>query len=142
MDDLVFGLIDIMLGFEPSLPKIPIIVTVGKIIASDGVFKAIEQYRELKRQRPDIYDFSESQLNMLGYRLIGNERPDDAVEIFKLNVEMFPESANTYDSLAEAYKISGNKELAIENYKKSIALNPNNSNGVKMLESLQSNDNY
>jgi hypothetical protein len=50
---------------------------------------------------------------------------------------MFPASFNTYDSLAEAFMISGNKELAIENYKKSIAFNPNNSNGIKMLEKLQ-----
>jgi Tfp pilus assembly protein PilF len=50
---------------------------------------------------------------------------------------MFPASFNTYDSLAEAYMLAGKKDLAIENYKKSIALNPNNSNGIKMLEKLQ-----
>ena len=137
MNDLIFGVIDIMLGFKPQQPKIPILMTLGKTIAASGVQKAIVQYRELKSLRPDSYNFSEAQLNILGYQLIRNERMDDAIEIFKLNVEMYPEAFNTYDSLAEAYMNSGNKELAIKNYKKSIELNPNNSNGIKMLERLQ-----
>lgn len=141
MNDLTFGVIDIMLGFEPQQPKIPILMTLGKTIAASGVQKAIEQYRELKGLLPDTYNFSEAQLNILGYQLIRNERLDDAIQILKLNVEMFPEAFNTYDSLAEAYMISGNKELAIENYKKSIELNPNNSNSIKMLERLQRNAN-
>ena len=141
MHEITFGMIDIMLGFEPQLPKIPIIFTLGKTIAASGVHEAIKQYQELKKLHPDSYNFDESQLNRIGYQLVGNNRIDDAIEIFKLNVKMFPKAANTYDSLAEAYMISGNKKLAIENYKKSIVLNPNNSNGVKMLEKLQKNAN-
>lgn len=136
--DLAFGVIDIMLGFEPQKPKIPILLVIGKTIETSGVQKAIEQYRELKEGRQDSYNFRESQLNTLGYKLISNGRIDDAIEVFKLNVEMFPEAANTYDRLAEAYMIKGNNELAIKNYKKSIELNPNNTNGIKMLEKLQS----
>jgi CubicO group peptidase (beta-lactamase class C family) len=140
MNDIVFSVIDIMLGFEPQQPKISILMTLGKTISTSGVQKAIAQYREFKSLQPDTYNFSEAQLNILGYQLIDNERLDDAIEIFKLNLEMFPEAYNTYDSLAEAYMISGNKELAIKNYKKSIELNPNNSNGIKMLQRLQSNN--
>lgn len=137
IDDVAYGVMEIMLGLVPQKPKIPIIMTLGKTLASDGMQKAMEQYRHLKRFQPEAYDFSEAQLNLLGYLLIGRKRLDQAIEVFKLNVEMFPEAFNTYDSLAEAYMLDGQKELAIENYRKSIALNPNNSNAIKMLEKLQ-----
>ncbi len=61
----------------------------------------------------------------------------DAIEIFKLNVEMFPQNANAYDSLGEAYLESGDKSLAIQNYKKSIELNPKNENAVEKLKKLE-----
>ena len=136
--DIVFGVIDIMLGHEPQRPKKSILLIMGKTIVTRGVQESIEQYRDLKQNKPDTYDFDEAQLNILGYQLIRNDRLDEAIEIFKLNVEMFPEAYNTYDSLAEAYMIDGNHELAIQNYKKSIELNPDNTNAVRMLERLQS----
>jgi Tfp pilus assembly protein PilF len=51
-------------------------------------------------------------------------------------VEAFPESYNTYDSLAEAYMDNGDRDLAIANYKKSLQLNPRNTNGIRMLQKL------
>jgi cytochrome c-type biogenesis protein CcmH/NrfG len=61
----------------------------------------------------------------------------DAIEVFKLNVEDYPQSANTWDSLGEAYAVDGNKELAIKNYQRSIDLNPKNTNGIEKLKKLQ-----
>ena len=61
----------------------------------------------------------------------------EAVEILKLNVEVYPKSANTYDSLAEAYMNSNERDLAIQNYKKSLELNPKNTNATDALERLQ-----
>ena len=61
----------------------------------------------------------------------------DAIEIFKLNVEEFPESFNVYDSLGEAYMADGNTKLAIKNYEKSVEMNPDNENGKKMLKKLK-----
>jgi len=61
----------------------------------------------------------------------------DAIEIFKLNVEMFPQGFNTYDSLGEAYMVNGDKQLAIQNYKKSLELNPKNTNAVEKLKKLE-----
>ena len=60
----------------------------------------------------------------------------DAIEIFKLSVEAYPRSYNTYDSLAEAYMDHGDRDLAIQNYRKSLELNPANANGAKMLQRL------
>jgi Flp pilus assembly protein TadD len=59
-----------------------------------------------------------------------------AVEILKLNAEEFPNSSNVYDGLGEAYMKHGDKELAIKNYKKSLELDPMNSNAVSMLKKL------
>ena len=83
---------------------------------------AITQYRELKATQRDAYNFSEGQLNGLGYRL---------------NVEMFPQGFNTYDSLGEAYMENGDKSLAIQNYKKSLELNPKNTGAVEKLKKLE-----
>ena len=60
----------------------------------------------------------------------------EAIEIFKLNVEAYPKASNTYDSLAEAYMANGDKELAIQNYKKSLELNPKNENAIEALKKL------
>jgi tetratricopeptide (TPR) repeat protein len=76
-------------------------------------------------------------MNSLGYRLLGQEKFDDAIRIFALNVERFPNSGNVYDSLAEAYMNKGDKEAAIKNYEKSLELDPKNSEAVEMLKKLR-----
>ncbi|HSO75972.1 MAG TPA: serine hydrolase, partial [Blastocatellia bacterium] len=106
------------------------------VMAKD-VQTAIKQYRELKATQKDAYDFSEQQLNGVGYRLMQMKRVKDAIEIFKLNVEMFPQGFNTYDSLGEAYMENGEKALAIQNYKKSLELNPKNTGAVEKLKKLE-----
>jgi tetratricopeptide (TPR) repeat protein len=75
-------------------------------------------------------------LNRLGYQLIAMKRLTEAIEILKLNVEIFPMSSNAYDSLAEAYMDNGDKDPAIKNYKKSLELDPTNANAVEMLRKL------
>jgi imidazolonepropionase-like amidohydrolase len=107
-----------------------------KTIQEKDVTAAVAQYRELKAKQPNVYDFSESELNSTGYQLLHLKRSKDAIEVFKLNVEVYPQSSNTYDSLAEAYEDDGQKELAIQNYRKSLELNPDNENGTKKLQEL------
>ena len=66
-----------------------------------------------------------------------NNRLDEAIAIFKLNVKLFPQSFNVYDSLAESYMKKGNLELAVKNYTKSLELNPNNRNATEMLKKIR-----
>ena len=90
-----------------------------------------------QRSEKDAYDFSEPQLNGLAYQLLQMKLVKNAIEIFKLNVEMFPQGFNTYDSLREAYMENGDKQLAIQNYKKSLELNPKNTGAVEKLKKLE-----
>jgi Flp pilus assembly protein TadD len=78
-------------------------------------------------------------LNRLGYDLLREKRSADAIEILKLNVEMFPASANAHDSLGEAYAEAGDKERAVKAYAKSLDLNPKNRNVVDKLAALMKN---
>ncbi|WP_343631646.1 hypothetical protein [Fluviicola sp.] len=75
-------------------------------------------------------------INDIGYRLLNETDKTPAINIFKLNVEYFPDSWNAYDSLGDGYFAAGNKDLAIMNYRKSLELNPNNQNAINQLEKL------
>ena len=76
------------------------------------------------------------QLDRVGYALLQADRVEDAIEIYKLNVEFFPEQSRPYDSLGKAYLIKGDREKAIGYYRKSLELNPDNENAVEQLEKL------
>jgi len=107
-----------------------------KTIQQKDVAAALKEYRDLKTAEPSVYKFSEDELVSLGYQLLGAKRIPDAIEVFKLSVEEYPQSYNTWDSLAEAYMDHGDKDLAIKDYKKSLELNPNNNNAVNKLKQL------
>jgi CubicO group peptidase (beta-lactamase class C family) len=75
-------------------------------------------------------------LNSLGYRLLLEGNPAEAIKVLKANAEFYPDNANAHDSLGEAYAKAGQKAEAIASYKKSLQLDPRNTNAVKMLETL------
>jgi CubicO group peptidase (beta-lactamase class C family) len=102
-----------------------------------NVEAAIKQYRDLKANQLNLYDFGEMELNTLGYQLLGMKRIKEAIEVFKLNVEAYPQAANPYDSLGEAYMMNGDKELAVKNYKRALELNPQNKNAAGMLKQIE-----
>ena len=79
----------------------------------------------------------EGSLNTIGYNLMDDKKLKEAIEVFKFNVQMHPDTWNTYDSLGEAYAEAGDKKKAIKMYEKSIQLNPNNVGGKKALEKLR-----
>ncbi len=102
-----------------------------------NVEKAVAIYQQKKQEQPNFRPAHEDYINRGGYQMMGNGNLDLALNIFKLNVALYPEAYNTYDSLGEAYMKKGEKELAIKNYKKSLELNPKNENGVEMLKELE-----
>jgi len=81
--------------------------------------------------------FEEEALNALGYRLLRQGMVEEAVGVFRFNVELYPESGNPYDSLGEALIAIGDLEGALENYETSVRLDPGNDNGVAMIAWLE-----
>jgi len=112
------------------------VTVVEKTIEESGIEAAISKYREMKSNRSEEYYFDEASFNALGYRLMGQGKIKEAIEIFKLNVEAYPDSWNVYDSLGEAYMNDGQRDLAIKYYKKSLELNLQNENGKEMLRRM------
>jgi cytochrome c-type biogenesis protein CcmH/NrfG len=72
----------------------------------------------------------------LGYRLIRSKKVEQAIRIFQLNVEAYPQSSNVYDSLAEAYMNHGDKQQALANYQRALQLNPKNKTAARMIQEL------
>lgn len=136
MSDIGNALINVLHNQTYTLPKLSIAELLYRTYRTEGLPAAVQRYRSLKQSGDATYDFSESELNELGYQLLGMNKTQDAIEILKLNAEAFPSSWNVYDSLGEAFMKNGNRELAIENYRKSLELNPKNSNAEDMLKKL------
>jgi CubicO group peptidase (beta-lactamase class C family) len=95
------------------------------------VEEVVGLFQKLRKEHPD--DFAESDINNLGYFLMNAGRVPAAIEIFKINAEYYPNSANVYDSLAEAYMNNGDTDLAIKYYKKALETVPKDSTTDKDL---------
>ncbi|HVZ41052.1 MAG TPA: FKBP-type peptidyl-prolyl cis-trans isomerase [Candidatus Kapabacteria bacterium] len=102
-----------------------------------GAASARSLYDRIKKNGFTGYYLAESELNALGYRLLKEKRTKDAVAIFEIAADAFPESANVYDSLGEGYCNSGDRTRAITNYERSLKLDPKNNNAKEMLELLK-----
>jgi predicted alpha/beta superfamily hydrolase/tetratricopeptide (TPR) repeat protein len=109
---------------------------VERSIVESGLEAGVARFRALRADEPGELEFREGEFNEVGYRLLGKGMVDRAIAVLQMNVEMFPESANAYDSLGEAYAVAGDTALAVENYRKSLELNPQNTNAQNMLRRL------
>jgi CubicO group peptidase (beta-lactamase class C family) len=105
-------------------------------LSAGNIDKALAAYRQIKKEQPDNTAVSEARINGLGLGFMRAKKLPEALAYLKLNVELYPNSWNTYDSLAEAYMANGDKELAIANYKKSLEMNPKNTNAIEALKKL------
>jgi CubicO group peptidase (beta-lactamase class C family) len=126
----------ILYGEDYSYPKKSIARFMYEKLQDQSADKVVELYKTLKKEESESFMFNEQELNQLGYALMNDDRIEAAKTIFKLNIEEYPESYNVYDSMGEAYMKAGEKEKAIEFYKKSLELNPNNENGKEMLKKM------
>jgi hypothetical protein len=108
-----------------------------ELLLAGNAEAAVKAYQDLRIKSPKDPAVDENRLNSLGYRFMGEKKYQEAIAVFKLNVELYPQSWNVYDSLGEAYMMNGDKEPAIANYEKSLALNPNNANGAQRLKRLR-----
>ena len=110
---------------------------VAEATASRDVATFIKKYREFKSERQRRFVNTESGINQFGYSLLNGKRVADAIEIFKLNVEYYPNSANVYDSLGDAYQAAGKKDEAVKAYEKALSIDPNYPSSLENLRKLK-----
>lgn len=104
-------------------------------LLKQGFDKALPVAARLKKNDP-AFNLSDSELNGWGYQLLAQKKLPAALSIFKLNVALYPQSANAYDSLAETLEIAENTTDALTNYKKSLAIDPKNQHAVERIKAL------
>jgi CubicO group peptidase (beta-lactamase class C family) len=136
LNEMAGEIINILYNQKFNYPKKPISDVIADVIDKDGINAAIDKYRKLKESENDNYDFSENQLNTLGYSYLQKGDVDIALAVFKLNIEAYPKAFNPYDSYAEALMTKGENEESIQYYKKSLEINPGNTNGIDQLKKL------
>jgi len=116
-------------GLAPAVKKL------RAELLKQGFNKATTVASALKKKDP-AFILKENDLNAWGYQLINQKETDKALSIFRLNVSLYPQSANTYDSLGEIQEIMGDTKSALVNYKKSLNLNPKNKNAENRIKAL------
>ncbi len=110
---------------------------VARSLLNDGIENGVQLYEKLKSNNVDTVFFNEFDFNAMGYQLMRINALDEAIAILNLNVQAYPASANTYDSLGEAYMLSGDYFLAKKYYEKvfeklpgDVNINPDFKNGL------------
>ena len=109
-------------------------------IAGEAEKLQSEVIRMMQAPEYQFFDF-EGEFNTAGYDLLQGKRFEDAIYVFTMNTQLFPESANAWDSLAEAYWKAGSIDKAKEYYKKAISLDPDGNvaaNSMRMLKQIDS----
>lgn len=131
----------ILAGESYQIPKPSLSHAILKKIQAAGPTAAFDFYKSLTAQQKSGYDLvgAEQKINRFGYGLL-NDKNDaaGAAKIFEINVREFPQSSNVYDSYGEALMKLGNYPLAIENYKKAVALDSTNRRALGMIAQMQS----
>lgn len=101
-------------------------------IDSLGAAEAIRREKALHDPLP----LPETFLNLVGYRLLGKKKVQDAIAVFAFTTELYPDSWNAHDSLGEAYAVAREYRLALAEYRHSVALNGRNRGGMEAIQKL------
>jgi tetratricopeptide (TPR) repeat protein len=95
-----------------------------------------EIYAAMQKDNPD-FKLDKSMLTAWGDDLIGENALPEAIDLLKFEVQTYPDTSSGHATLAEAYLKSGQKQLAIDNYKKALAINPNDDGAKEKLKELE-----
>ncbi len=105
---------------------------IEQTINEDGIEAAQSRFESILKDSGQ-YLLLEAEFNALGYKFVRQRKFQEAIAVLDMNVKAFPGSWNVYDSLGEILGWTGDSNLAIENFEKSLELNPANENAVKNL---------
>jgi len=134
LDEMTVGIAGILNDKPYSFPKKSLAYSLLHVIDQDGLDAARLFYDKVKTS--EDYQLNENDINSAGYELLQSSRAKEATFLFKINVEAFPNSFNAYDSYGEALLTLGDTTQSIENYKKSVKLNPGSQSGLSALKQL------
>jgi len=111
----------------------------GEQYRKKGLQAALDDYADLKKKYYGraAFDFGESSLNIFGYSLLENNDTAGAIQVFKLNADMFSDSGNVWDSLGEGYLKAGDVKKAQENYERAVKLDPANQSAKEALKKIK-----
>ena len=136
--EIAAAIIDIVHGRPYDPPKLSIGHKLLPVIESQGIENGLALYRQLRSNADKRYDFSEAELNSVGYTLLDRGRNADAVRVFDLNIQQFPASSNAFDSLGDALSQSGRRVEAAHAYSRAFELDSSNVNARAKLVKLKS----
>ena len=141
--DLAAGIVGI--GMAVWVPQVTegfdtrksIAVMLDATIASSGIDAAEKQYRQIKAGPHAQYNFDRSELQLLAGQLMERKKPGEAIRIYLLNAEAYPKSTGVREGLGEAYLAAGDQQLAMENFRKAVELDPTNASAAASLRKLE-----
>lgn len=119
---------------NPKLVKDEIVPL--ELILEGHFEKGLQAYQKAKKEDSDHEQLSEGFLNSMGYVLLHRNKTDQAIDLFRVNTHLYPNSENAYDSLGEAYLKAGNKNKAKQSYQQLIKINPKNERAIQVLQTL------
>ena len=105
-------------------------------LGRQGFSQAAAVYAAMRKEKSD-FKLEETAVNSWGYELMADSHLPEAIDLFKLNAQNYPDSGDAFDSLGEAYMESGQTQLAVESYKKSLEKAPMNENAKEKLKELE-----
>lgn len=137
LDEITRGIESIVQSESYDIPKKSVYLSIRQT-AYDDIEQGLLRYSELKKTSLTLYDFDNNNaLIRIGYKLIEQKKYQSAIEIFTLSTREFPNHANAFDSLAEAYYLKGDFVQALNNYQISVKLNPKNEWGVRQISKIK-----
>jgi glyoxylase-like metal-dependent hydrolase (beta-lactamase superfamily II) len=137
VEDMESQLAYIKAQYEYTKGKESFLAVLEKALQESGIESAQQAYGKFKAEGAGKYYLLEGEANGLGYGLLQEGNNAEAIAVFKMIVDYYPDSWNAWDSLGEAYMTDGETDLAIESYTKSLALNPDNDNATRQIESMK-----
>lgn len=133
--------IDRILHDRPyEVPKKSLSLALRTRILRKGFAAGLQLLEDIRANQADTYELAELEgdLNDVGYYLLRRDHLADAIEVFRLNVRLHPESSNAYDSLGEVYLEKRDKTGALENYQKALRLDAGNERIEKTINRIKS----
>jgi CubicO group peptidase (beta-lactamase class C family) len=134
--EIADAIVDILHDRPYQPPRLSIARRLLPVIDTKGIEAALALHEQLRTNEERTYDFSEPELNGLGYSLLNRGSSADAIRVFELNTQRFPSSSNAFDSLGEALARAGKRDEAVRAYTRAVELDANNLNAQTMLRQL------